>query len=103
MGTTIAELGNRNRPTDMIVYKKGGKDYLLIANTSRGVMKVPTDGFAGAPGITAKVNTETGGVGFEPVATLKGVEQLDLLDDQRAIVLTRADGGALSLLAVALP
>ena len=103
MGTTIAELGNRNRPTDMIVYKKGGKDYLLIANTSRGVMKVPTDGFAGAPGITAKVTAETGGVGFEPVATLKGVEQLDLLDDQRAIVLTRADGGALSLLAVALP
>jgi hypothetical protein len=37
MGTTIAELGNRNRPTDMIVYRKGGKDYLLIANTSRGV------------------------------------------------------------------
>ncbi len=56
MGTTIAELGNRNRPTDMIVYKKGGKDYLLIANTSRGVMKVATDGFAGAPGITAKVS-----------------------------------------------
>ena len=103
MGTTIAELGNRNRPTDMIVYKKGGKDYLLIANTSRGVMKVPTEGFAGAPGITAKVITETGGVGFEPVATLKGVEQLDLLDDQRAIGLTRADGGALSLLAVSLP
>ncbi len=54
MGTTIAELGNRNRPTDMIVYKKDGKDYLLIANTSRGVMKVATDGFATAPGITAE-------------------------------------------------
>ena len=103
MGTTIAELGNRNRPTDMIVYTKGGKDYLLIANTSRGVMKVATDGFATASGITAKVATETGGVGFEPIASLKGVEQLDLLDDQRAIVLTRAEGGALSLQAVALP
>ena len=31
-GTTIAELGNRNRPLDMIVYKKGGQDYLLMAN-----------------------------------------------------------------------
>ena len=103
MGTTIAELGNRNRPTDMIVYNKGGKDYLLIANTSRGVMKVATDGFATAPGITAKVATETGGVGFEPVASLKGVEQLDLLDAQHALVLTRTDGGALSLQAVALP
>ena len=103
MGTTIAELGNRNRPTDMIVYNKGGKDYLLIANTSRGVMKVATDGFAAAPGITAKVATETGGVGFEPVASLKGVEQLDLLDAQHALVLARTDGGALSLQAVALP
>ena len=43
-GTTIAELGNRNRPLDMIVYQKDGKDYLLMANSSRGVMKIPTEG-----------------------------------------------------------
>ena len=43
-GTTIAELGNRNRPLDMIVYQKDGKDYLLLANSSRGVMKIPTEG-----------------------------------------------------------
>jgi hypothetical protein len=103
MGTTIAELGNRNRPTDMIVYRKDGKDYLLIANTSRGVMKVPTAGFSAAQGITARVNTETSGVGFEPVTTLKGVEQLDLLDDQRALVLSRAESGTLNLQAVVLP
>jgi hypothetical protein len=102
MGTTIAELGNRNRPTDMIVYRQGGKDYLLIANTSRGVMKVPTDGFATAAGITTKVESETGGVRFEPITALKGVEQLDLLDDARALILTRAEGG-LTLQAVALP
>jgi len=103
MGTTIAELGNRNRPTDMVVYRKDAKDYLLIANTSRGVMKVPTDKFGSAPGITEPVKTETGGVGFEPVPTMKGVEQLDLLDGQNALVLTRAEGGALNLEAVRLP
>ena len=43
-GTTIAELGNRNRPLDMIVYQKDGKDYLLMTNSSRGVMKIPTEG-----------------------------------------------------------
>ena len=42
-GTTIAELGNRNRPLDMVVYKKDGKDYLLLNNSSRGVMKIPTE------------------------------------------------------------
>jgi hypothetical protein len=34
-GKTVAELGNRNRPIDMIVYEKDGKEFLLIANNSR--------------------------------------------------------------------
>jgi hypothetical protein len=41
-GTTIGELGAGSRPIDMILYNKGGKDYLLLANTNRGVMKIPT-------------------------------------------------------------
>ena len=102
LGTTIAELGNRNRPTDMIVYSKDGKDYLLIANTARGVMKVPTEPFGSAAAITARVASETGGVGFETIAALKGIEQLDLLDAQRALVLSRVDG-TVALQAVALP
>ena len=102
LGTTIAELGAGNRPTDMIVYSKDGKDYLLIANTSRGVMKVPTEPFANAASITAKVTTETGGVGFEPITALKGIDQLDLLDGQRALVLARGTG-TVALQVVALP
>src|SRR5262249_41659237 len=42
-GTTIAELGNRNNPLDMIVYRKDGKNYILLANSSRGVMKITTE------------------------------------------------------------
>ena len=102
-GTTIAELGNRNRPLDMIVYKKGGQDYLLMANNSRGVMKIPTSSFAAAQGITARVEAETSGVGFEPVANMKGIEQLDLLNDTHSIVLARGEGGVLNLEAVPLP
>ena len=102
-GTTIAELGNRNRPLDMIVYKKGGQDYLLMANNSRGVMKIPTASFAAAQGITARVDAETSGVGFEPVTSMKGIEQLDLLNDTHTIVLARGDGGALNLETVPLP
>ena len=102
-GTTIAELGNRNRPLDMIVYKKGGQEYLLMANNSRGVMKIPTSSFAAAQGITARVEAETSGVGFEPVANMKGIEQLDLLNDTHSIVLARGEGGVLNLEAVPLP
>ncbi len=52
MGTTIAELGNRNRPLDMIVYQKNGQEFLLMSNNSRGVMKIPTANFGDAAGIT---------------------------------------------------
>src|SRR5205085_3238827 len=51
-GTTIAELGNGNQPLDMIVYTKGGKEYLLIANTKHGILKVPTTDFGTADPIT---------------------------------------------------
>jgi hypothetical protein len=102
VGTTIAELGNRNRPIDMIVYKKDGREFLLMSNTARGVMKIPTAGFASATPITQPVAAETGGVGYETIASMKGIEQLDLLDAGRTIVLARA-GGALNLDTVALP
>ena len=39
----------------MIVYQKDGKEYLLLANSSRGVMKISTDGIDDAAGIEAPV------------------------------------------------
>jgi hypothetical protein len=102
VGTTIAELGNQNRPLDMILYKKDGKEFLLMSNNSRGVMKIPTADFGTAPGITAKVTSETGGIAYEKITAMSGVEQMDLLDAQRSIVLART-AGALNLSAVLLP
>ena len=102
-GKTIAEFGSRNRPLDMVVYSKGGKDFLLMANNSRGVMKIPTDTFASAAAITTPVKAETGGVPFETVAGLTGIEQLDALDATHALVLARSASKGLDLRAVALP
>jgi hypothetical protein len=101
-GTTIAELGNRNNPLDMIIYQKDGKDYILMANSSRGVMKIPTEGAGSAPGITAPVPDKKG-MPYETIATLKGVVQLDQLDKDHALVLDRGDNGSLNLETVALP
>ena len=101
VGTTIAELGAGNRPIDMIVYSKGGQDFLLMSNTSRGVMKIPTSQFASAEAITARIGGTKGT--FETIASMVGVEQLDLLDSGRTIVITRAQDGARSLTAVILP
>jgi hypothetical protein len=101
-GTTVAELGNRNVPLDMIVYNKGGKDYILMANNSRGVMKIPVEGIDTAPAITAKVATETGGMKYEKIDSLKGVVHLDKFDNGHAIILVKNDKG-LTLETIGLP
>lgn len=102
-GKTIAELGNRNRPLDMIVYQKGGKDWLLLANSSRGVMKITTEDIAGAESITSPVSNGTKGSKYETIEAWKGVEQLDKLDAENAVVLRRGEGGAQDLESLPLP
>ncbi len=101
-GTTIAELGNRNQPLDMIVYKKGGKDFLLVANSARGVMKVSTEDIERKEGIEKRVSG-TAGQSYETVPGLKGVVQLDRLNDDHAIVLIKTEDGALNLKTIDLP
>lgn len=104
IGTTLAELGNRNRPLDMIVYTKEGKDYLLMSNTSRGVMKIPTVDFESQIGLTERVvDGNHAGVAYETVSQMTGVEQLDMLDDQHVIVIARNNSGVANLQSVELP
>ena len=99
-GTTIAELGNRNRPLDMISYQKDGKDYILMANSSRGVMKVDANNLEGYKPITAQ--TEVTGVPYQTIASLKGVQHLDKLDDANVLMLMDNEG-SLDLHTVPLP
>ncbi|HEY2839736.1 MAG TPA: hypothetical protein VGJ26_11325 [Pirellulales bacterium] len=101
-GTTVAELGNHNRPLDMVVYNKDGKDYLLMANSARGVMKVDLANVATADGITEKI-ANTAGLPYETIKDVKGVEQLDRLNKENAVVLVKNEGGAYSLKAIPLP
>ena len=100
VGHTMMDLGAGNQPIDMIAYAKAGQNYLLMANSRFGIVKVPTAQFNTAPAITAKV--ETAGT-FEPVASMTGVEQLDLLDAQRSVTIARAENGARSLAVTTLP
>jgi hypothetical protein len=102
VGTTVAELGNRNRPLDMFVYSKGGKDYILMANSSRGMMKITTDNIGAKAGITERVSG-TAGLTYDTLAGLDAVMQLDRLDENRALILVKADEDQLNLETMALP
>jgi hypothetical protein len=102
-GTTIAELGNRNRPLDMIPYEKDGGRFLLLANSSRGVMKIATEGARDAQSISQPVpDGHTKGLGYDTIDGLKGVVQMDKLGDRHAIILTESNAG-LSLETIDLP
>ena len=102
-GVTIAELGNMNRPLDMIAYQKDGRDFLLMSNNSRGVMKIPAATIASAEPITAPVKTEKAGIRYETITQWRGVEELDLFDADHAALLSRNTSGALDLRIHALP
>jgi len=103
-GKTVAELGNRNRPIDMIVYQKDGKDYLLMANNSRGIMKIDAGMIEKSEDITAPVKDGgTKGVRYETIESWKGIDQLDRFDNQHAAVLRRGEAGSLNLESLPLP
>jgi hypothetical protein len=93
-GVTVAELGNRNRPLSMIVYQKGGKDYVLMANSSRGLMKIKLDGVDTITAITAPVRGGTGkaGLTYDTIEGKQGVRKLDAFDKDHCVVLLENKG-----------
>jgi hypothetical protein len=101
MGTTIAELGNMNRPLDMIAYRKNGSDHILMANSSRGVMKLDANHLEQYHAITDKI-AATHGVPYETIGDLQGVRRLDRLGEDQALAMV-ATGDALNLTTIALP
>jgi hypothetical protein len=103
-GKTIGEFGNRNRPLDIIVYEKDGKTFLLIANSSRGIMKITTDKIDSTESIVDPVpGGGTKGLPLETIASWTGITQLDRLDKQHAVVVRKGEGTALNLESLPLP
>lgn len=99
--TTVAELGNRNRPLDMFVYEKDGQRFLLLSNSARGIMKISTRNIEREDGITEPVRG-TAGQEYETIESWQNVEQMDKLNEAHAVLLVR-DGDQLDLKTVALP
>ena len=92
-GKTIAELGNMNQPLDMIVYKKGNQDFLLMSNSARGVMKLKLSkgDIDSTKAIDSRIAT-TAGLPFETLKDLKDVVQLDKLNANQAVLLVSNAG-----------
>lgn len=103
-GTTVAELGNQNRPLDMVVYERDGKTFLLVTNTARGVMKIDTADVAGQDELTEPVKGGgTAGVPFSKVEPMTGILQLAKLGETHGVILRETEGKRLSLATIELP
>ncbi len=102
--TTVAELGNMNRPLDMIAYDKDGVSYLLLSNSARGVMKISTAGLKENKGLTEPVRGGgRAGQTYDEVKSMAGVIQMDKLNDYSALILVHQDNSPQNLLTVPLP
>ncbi len=106
MGKTVAELGNRNQPLDMIIYKKGDQDYLLLSNSARGVMKmkISSRDLDSVDSIKSRVSGGgTAGLEYETMPQFEGVVQLDKLGAEHAVMLIASSTDSMDLKTVALP
>jgi hypothetical protein len=102
-GTTIAEMGRHNRPLDMVRYRKDGEDFILMANSRRGLLKVKlaaVDAAAPIPDLSA---IDTHDLGATRVRTLTDVEQIDLAGPDDFAALTRDSVNGVELRVVGLP
>lgn len=113
-GITIADLGAGNQPLDMVPYKKDGHDYILIANTSRGLVKLKADSLESFDAIDSPTKVDgPAGVPYDKL-DLKNVLQMAAFDSANAVVLIGKPGpgpafnpgrpvGPLNLQTIALP
>jgi hypothetical protein len=105
-GVTIADLGSGNQPLDMVPYKKDGHDYILVANTTFGILKLKADSLESYAPIDSPTVTDVAGVPFDRLSELKNVQHLTQLDATKALILTGTPGpakGPLNLQTIALP
>jgi hypothetical protein len=105
--STIADLGAGNTPIDMVPYKKDGHQYILIANSARGVMKLKADNLESykaieSPEVPNPQNANIAGVPYDTMTDLKGVTQLSQIDDSNVLVLSKGTD-AMNLTTIALP
>jgi hypothetical protein len=99
-GRTIAEFGSGNYPLDMVVYRKNGKDRLLIANSNLPLMIVDPEAIEAFEGeILEKPDTYTAGLSYE-ARSGAGVQQLDLLSAEYFVALQRMPSGSLALVSL---
>jgi hypothetical protein len=76
----------------MVPYQKDGHNYILIANTSFGVVKLHADSLATDKPIDAPEVVNVAGAPYDKMTALTNVQHLAQLDGGNAVIMTAAPG-----------
>ena len=98
-GRTVGEFGAGNSPIDMITVTSKDNSYLMMANSSRPVMRVSYKKIATYEGSLTepiKESFSTAGVDFVTLPVVS-VLQMDKLDETKVLILQRKSNGDLDL------
>jgi hypothetical protein len=90
VGRTVAELGAVNQPLDMVSFVSDGQEYLLVANSAHGLVKIDGRDIDGQSPLTDQKSSV--GVPRE-TKDLQGIRRLANLDDRHVLVLQADDAG----------
>ncbi len=90
IGRTVAELGAVNQPLDMVSFTERGQEYLLVANSAHGLVKIAGSDIDGQSPLTEP--TQPVGVPRE-TKDLRGIRRLANLGDSHVLVLQADDAG----------
>jgi hypothetical protein len=90
VGRTVAELGAVNQPLDMVSFTQDGQEYLLVANSAHGLVKIACRDIDGQSPLTEP--KQPVGVPRE-TKDLQGIRRLASLGDSHVLVLQADDAG----------
>ena len=94
MGSTVAELGSMNSPTDMVSYRRDGEEYLLVATARLPLVRIACADIDGQESLTEP--DEPLGVPREALSHA-GVVHMANLDDGAVLMLQQDGDGAVGL------
>ena len=96
---TLGEFGLGNMPIDIISYQSKGKDYLLMSNSAKALIRINPENIKKQKnGLTEPLKDGEYTVGLEhDVLSAVGITEIDNLNEEHVLILQRMPNGALYL------
>ena len=96
---TLGEFGFGNMPIDIIAYEAGDREYLLMSNSAKALIRIAVEDIPKqAEGLTEPLQDGQYTVGLEhDVLSAIGVTQIDNLNQDHILILQRMPNGSLNL------